>query len=129
MSGGKQVHFENANPILRVEDLAAAAKYYVEVLGFTEADWGGGNFTNVSRDNASIYLVQGEQGHPGTWVWVGVSNAEALYEEIKTKGARIHHAPKNYSWALEMHVEDLDGNVLRFGSDPKEDQPYDTWEV
>ena len=129
MDRNKKVHFENANPILRVENMAAAVKYYVEVLGFTEADWGNGSFTNVSRDHAGIYLVQGEQGHPGTWVWVGVSDAEALYTEIKAKGARIHHAPRNYSWALEMHVEDLDGNVLRFGSDPKADQPYDTWEV
>ena len=129
MSERKQVHFENSNPILRVENMSAAVKYYVEVLGFKEAEWSGSGFSFVSRDNAGIYLVQGEQGHPGTWVWVGVSDAEALYEEIKAKGARIHHAPRNYSWALEMHVEDLDGNILRFGSGPKEDQPYDTWEI
>ena len=26
-----------------------------------------------------------------------------------------------------MQVEDPDGNVLRFGSDPKEGQPYGEW--
>ena len=26
-------------------------------------------------------------------------------------------APTNFSWALEMHVEDPDGNVLRLGSE------------
>jgi catechol 2,3-dioxygenase-like lactoylglutathione lyase family enzyme len=129
MSEGKQIHFENATPILRVEDMAAAVKYYVEVLGFEEAEWGNDNFSNVSRDNAGIYLVRGEQGHPGTWVWVGVSDAQALYEEFKAKGARLHHAPRNYSWALEMHVEDLDGNILRFGSDPLKDRPYEAWMV
>lgn len=129
MGEGKKVHFENADPILRVEDMRSAVKYYVEVLGFTEADWGDDKFSNVGRDNAGIYLVQGEQGHPGTWVWVGVSDAQALYEEIQPKGARIHHPPRNYPWALEMHVEDLDGNVLRFGSDPKQYQPYDEWMV
>jgi catechol 2,3-dioxygenase-like lactoylglutathione lyase family enzyme len=129
MSGGKQIHFENATPILRVEDMAAAVKYYVEVLGFVEADWGNDKFSNVSRDEAGIYLVRGEQGHPGTWVWVGVSDAQALYEEYQAKGARLHHAPRNYSWALEMHVEDLDGNILRFGSDPLKSRPYEEWMV
>jgi hypothetical protein len=27
--------------------------------------------------------------------------------------------PTNFPWALEMHVEDPDGNVLRLGSEPK----------
>ena len=35
--------------------------------------------------------------------------------------------PTNYHWAYEMQVEDLDGNVLRFGSDPKPDQPVGEW--
>ena len=26
-----------------------------------------------------------------------------------------------------MQVEDLDGNVLRIGSDPKKDEPYGNW--
>ena len=33
----------------------------------------------------------------------------------------------NYSWALEMQVEDRDGNVLRIGSDPREDEPFGEW--
>lgn len=28
--------------------------------------------------------------------------------------------PTSYSWALEFQVEDPDGNVLRFGSDPED---------
>lgn len=31
----------------------------------------------------------------------------------------IRHLPTYYPGAYEMQVEDLDGNVLRFGSDPK----------
>jgi predicted enzyme related to lactoylglutathione lyase len=121
------VHFENADPILRVENMQAAVRYYVEVLGFRNADWAYANFTSVNRDNAGIYLVSGEQGHPGTWVWVGVSDAEALYAEWQAKGARIRHAPRNYPWALEFHVEDLDGNILRIGSDHKQDVPFVGW--
>ena len=33
-------------------------------------------------------------------------------------GVKIRMAPTNYPWALEMHVEDPDGNVIRFGSEP-----------
>jgi len=28
--------------------------------------------------------------------------------------------PTNFPWAKEMHVEDPDGNVIRFGSEPDE---------
>jgi predicted enzyme related to lactoylglutathione lyase len=113
--------FECANPILSVADLARSLHYYVEVLGFTNADWGGDDFTCVTRDNAAIYLSQGDQGHPGTWVWVGVGDVEALHEELKARGAAILHPPELFPWAYEMKVGDPDGHVLRFGSDPKED--------
>jgi uncharacterized glyoxalase superfamily protein PhnB len=99
-------------------------RYYVDVLGFSNADWGGDDFTLVTRDNAGIYLSQGDQGQPGTWVWVGVDDVEALYEEYKASNAIILHPPENYPWACEMKVGDPDGHVLRFGSDPKEDVPF-----
>ena len=114
-----RTHFEHANPILNVADLARSVAYYVDVLGFTNADWGGKDFTCVSRDGASIYLSEGDQGHPGTWVWVGVGDVEDLHAEYEQSGARILQPPENFPWACEMKVGDPDGHVLRFGSDPK----------
>ena|SRR5688572_8983236 len=111
--------FERANPILRVADLQRSLRYYVDVLGFTNAEWGGDDFTCVSRDGAEIYLSAGDQGQPGTWVWVGVSDTRALYEEYKSRGAMILHQPETFPWAREMKVTDPDGHVLRFGSDPE----------
>jgi predicted lactoylglutathione lyase len=58
-------------------------------------------------------------------VWIGVEDVAMLYEEYKTSGAKIRRAPENYPWAYEMHVEDPDGHVLRFGSEPRTDRPYD----
>ena len=113
--------FECANPILCVANMARSVRYYVDVLGFTNAEWGGDDFTCVTRDNAGIYLCEGDQGQPGTWAWIGVGDVEVLYEEYKAKGATILHPPENHSWACEMKVGDPDGHVLRFGSDPKED--------
>ena len=100
--------------------------YYRDVLGFQNAAWGSDSFTAVTRDGACIYLCQGEQGAPGTWVWVGVEDVASLYAEYRAAGARIRGAPVNHSWAYEMQVEDPDGHVLRFGSEPRADLPIAT---
>src|SRR6516165_10353857 len=97
--GGKRTYFECVNPILHVADMARSVRYYTEVLGFTNAEWGGDDFTSVSRDRAGIYLALREQGQPGTWVWIGVGDVEALHEEYKDKGAMILHPPQNFAWA------------------------------
>lgn len=123
----QKTRFEVSAPILRVTDMNASLQYYVGVLGFQNADWGTDDFTHVNRDRAGIYLCRGGQGCLKTWVWVGVEDVQALYEEYKTSGAKVNHAPRNYSWALEMHVEDPDGHVLRFGSEPLSGKPFDEW--
>ena len=115
-----RTRFEHANPILSVADLARSVRYYVDVLGFINADWGTNEFTCVTRDGASIYLAQGSQGQPGTWVWLGVDDVEVLFEEYRQSGATVLEPPANFPWAYEMKVGDPDGHVLRFGSDPKD---------
>ena len=97
------------------------------MLGFT-VDWQTpGVIASVGRDRCHLFLIEGDQGHPGTWVWIGVSDAGALHEDYVAKGATIRNPPANFSWAYEMQVEDPDGNVLRFGSEPKPDQPTGNW--
>jgi predicted enzyme related to lactoylglutathione lyase len=120
------VSFEGVSPILRVQDLSASIDYYVRMLGFA-IDWQGPYFASVSRGRCHIFLSQGDQGQPGTWVWIGVEDADALLEEYRRTGAKIRHMPTNYPWAYEMQVEDLDGNVLRLGSDSKEEEPTGEW--
>jgi hypothetical protein len=61
----QRTRFECANPILSVAGLSGSVCYYVDVLGFTKAEWGGDTFTCVTRDDANIYLSQGDQGQPG----------------------------------------------------------------
>ncbi len=112
--------FESIDPILRVEDMDRSVAYYVDVLGFEKAPWGNDEFTHVGRDGRGIYLCRGGQGRLGAWVWVGVGDVRALYRAYRERGAIIRLEPKNFPWALEMQVEDPDGNVLRFGSDPEE---------
>jgi uncharacterized glyoxalase superfamily protein PhnB len=115
-----------AEPILCVANMSRSLKYYVEVLGFKNESWGSADFTHVYRDSAGIYLSETDQGHAGTWVWVGVEDVALLFEEYRQSGAIIQHAPKNYRWAYEMKVVDPDGHILRFGSEPREDEAFDS---
>ncbi len=118
--------FEGVSPILRVQNLSASIDYYVHKLGF-KIDWQGPGFGSVSRGRCHIFLSEGDQGNPGSWVWIGVEDAEALFNEYRIKEVKVRHPPTNYSWAYEMQVEDLDGNVLRLGSEPKSDQAVGEW--
>jgi predicted lactoylglutathione lyase len=112
------VMIENVTPILRVQDLEASRRYYVQALGFS-LDWDAGEMISVSRDRQSIMLCERDQGPPGVWLWIGVDDADALFAEFSAKGARIRSPPQNFSWAYEFQIEDPDGHVLRFGSEPK----------
>jgi predicted lactoylglutathione lyase len=122
----KSVGFEGMNPILRVTDLAASLEYYVAKLGF-KIDWQTPFFASVSRGKCGIFLSVGDQGHLGSWVWIGVQDADALLSEYQASGARVRNPPTNFEWTYEMQIEDLDGNVLRLGSEPKSDQPEGEW--
>ena len=109
---------ENVIPILCVVDITVSRRYYVDILGFT-VDWEVGGIISVSRDGKPIMISEGDQGQPGTWLWVGVEDAEALFGEFNAKGARVRSPPQNFDWAYEFQIEDPDGHVLRFGSEPK----------
>lgn len=116
-----------ATPILRVASLDASLAYYTEALGFALA-WRHGDFAQVERGEAALMLGDGEQGRVGTWVYVGVADADALARELRDRGAIIRNGPVNYPWgARELHVADPDGNVLRFGSDAVAGEPFGDW--
>jgi ankyrin repeat protein len=112
--------FESAVPILNVRNVPASIAYYVDKLGFEkEWDWGTPpTFACVHRDAVRLFLCQGAQGAPGTWISIFVHDVDALYEDYKRRGATIRQPPTNFSWGVrEMNVEDIDGHRLRMGSD------------
>ena len=118
------IELGGAQPILPVADLAASIDYYVRTMGFKVDFATEGVFASVGRDRCHFYLCQGDQGHPGAWAWIGVNDAAALEADFRGRGAKIRQAAQNFPWACEFQAEDLDGNVLRFGSDPKKDEPW-----
>ena len=113
---GRTNYYEGGQPILRVENMEAALRFYVGALGFSNATWGTDDFTSVNRDRAGIYLCPRRSGPRRRVGLAGVNNVEIIYEDLKQRGVPIRMAPTNYPWALEMQVEDPDGNVLRIGS-------------
>jgi catechol 2,3-dioxygenase-like lactoylglutathione lyase family enzyme len=119
------IHIENLQIILNVRDINASRAFYKDILGFEEAPWGTDDFTSLNRENAGIYLCKGAQGKPGTWFWIGFDgDIFKLHNELRAKGVKIRKAPTNYSWAMEMHIEDPDGHVIRLGTDPNPDEPF-----
>ena len=77
--------------------MARSVRDDVEVLGFTNADWGGDDSTCMTRDGAGIHLAQADQGQPGTWVWIGVEDVGLLYEEYKATGANSSSSSRESS--------------------------------
>lgn len=121
------VRFENATPILRVSDFDVSLAYYLDVLGFS-LEFRDGRFCGLARGDASLMLSEGSQGCSSTWLYVGVSDADALHEELGARGARIRQPPTNYPWgSRELHVFDPDGHVLRFGSEAPPGEPFGAW--
>jgi catechol 2,3-dioxygenase-like lactoylglutathione lyase family enzyme len=112
---------EAVTPILNVSDMNRSLRFYVDLLGFKNAEWGDENFTSVSREGGTILLCKDGQGQPGTWIYVGVANAREVFDDLSAKGVTmILEGPTNKPWALEVNLEDPDGHVLRFGSEPEE---------
>jgi catechol 2,3-dioxygenase-like lactoylglutathione lyase family enzyme len=121
------VNLGTAVPIFRVERLDVSVAYYVERLGF-HLQWRTDPLASVGRDRTSIMLSEGDQGQPGSWVWIAAGNVDELYAELHARGARLRHPPTNYPWgSRECQVADPDGHVLRFGMESKPSEPLGEW--
>ena len=120
---GMATRVERINPCITVGDVDASVAYYSIVLGFkryVETPTLG----IIEVDGHQIHLIKRIQGDNPDQVWIGVEDITLLYEQYKASGAQIRQEPTNYSWAYQMVVEDLDGNLLTFGSGPIDGLPF-----
>ena len=116
----------NATPILFVRDVAAAARFYGERLGF-DIDFLHGRppfYGSVSRDGACLHLRL--VGAPNfadlaqretslILATVAVSNVKALFAEIEGRGAAFAQRLVQQAWGgLDFQIRDPDGNVISF---------------
>ena len=106
------MHFENSQPILRVEEMGAALAFYVGVLGFRNAEWGTQDFTSVNRDSAGIYLCRGEQGRGAD---AGTGHAQAPGRYLAQRHRR--RGPVQPPGEGQQHDQDLGhAGGVQFGS-------------
>ncbi len=121
MSGNAKDPTECA-AVFCVRDIAASLKYFQEALGFEVAfTWGEPTYyAGVCRGAVAIHLQAASQtarppGASSLCVFVG--SADAIYEELRGRGARILQEPATYPYGMrDFNVADLDGNVLVFGN-------------
>jgi catechol 2,3-dioxygenase-like lactoylglutathione lyase family enzyme len=114
-------------PQFLVDDLSAAIAYYRDSLGF-ELDFVYESFyASVSRDGFSMHLkcapktaadrIHRKQNEHLD-AYVGVQGIEALFDELKSKGALIIRSLEERPWGCrDFYVEDPDGYLLCFSEE------------
>ena len=113
-------------PILFVRDVAMAADFYRETLGF-EIDFLHGKppfYGAVHRDGVCLHLRFVHRpnfvdlaAHEQSLILatIDVSNVKALFEEFKARGANFPQGLVKQVWGgTDFHVRDPDGNVISF---------------
>jgi len=114
-----QLH--GAAPVFVVRDVLKSVEHYRDVLGF-EVEFLYGEptyYAGVERGNVLIHLQAAHESRrqPGQQaINVFVSDVDALYEQLKARGAKLLNEPKDYAYGMrDFNVADLDGNDLCFG--------------
>lgn len=105
-------------PILFVRDFSEAMEYYTRKLLFEKLwEWGDPpTFGAVRLGKVEIFLSEGAQGHPGTWLCIFLDNVDEYFARITTLGADVIQPPKDEPWGLrEIQVRDPNQHVIRFG--------------
>jgi uncharacterized glyoxalase superfamily protein PhnB len=104
-----------ALPELPFDNVAAGVTYYRNVLGF-RTNYQQDDLGVMYRDAITILLIARTEAHKGIGSFEAyVSNADALYEELLPKGAKLLGPPVSYPWGLRaFRVIDLEGNRITF---------------
>jgi predicted enzyme related to lactoylglutathione lyase len=106
------IEFLSCRPNVEVDDLAPAAAFLREVLGFeVEVDEPGMGLMLLSRDSVGLALVRTTT--PGvnatTAVYLGVTGVDDLYEKCAARGARIVTGLEDHPWGLRDFVVEMPG--------------------
>lgn len=122
-----------ASPILGVRNVRQAAEYYRDVLGFSldpvegvfepSGDEPGGVYAIVKRGGVWVHfqirrgdIPERKRQSIERDVYVYVDDLDALYADLKGRGAVITQPPRMAPYGLrEIEVEDLNGYRLTFG--------------
>ena len=129
MTSPSTVSLCGAATVLVVRDVLQSVAHYRDVLGFhTEFLYGDPTFyAGVERDGVVIHLqaaseTKRQPGHGAVNIFV--TDVDALYRELTSRGARTLNEPRDYAYGMrDFDLNDLDGNQLCFGMESKPPQP------
>jgi hypothetical protein len=111
-----------AATVFVVKDVLKSSAYFRDALGFKiEFLYGEPpNYAGVSRDNIAVHLEAAantscQVGQTGLNVFL--DDVDELYQELRSRNARILKPPHNRPWGMRnCVVADLDGNYICFGT-------------
>lgn len=111
--------------ILAVQDLRRSTEFWMSTLGFTR-DFGDGSdgWSWLSRDGFAVGLGEcanepaaSTLGDHSYVAYVTVDDVDALYDELRERGASIPAAPATKPWGMrEFAVRTPDGHRMTFGA-------------
>jgi uncharacterized glyoxalase superfamily protein PhnB len=104
--------------VFHVSNLDASAKYYKEILGFTD-DFKHDNYLGLKIGEAALHLtdMKSSRGLVGMGtVYFFCDEVDSYYAAINAKGALVQGEPQEYFYGMrDFIVADPDGNHLSFG--------------
>ena len=111
-------------PQFLVDSVAVAIPYYRDKLGFDLDFCYDSFYAAVSRDGFAIHLKCApktladrahRRRHQHLDAYIGVTDAAALHEELRSRGALITRPLEAQPWScIDFYVEDPDGYILCF---------------
>jgi catechol 2,3-dioxygenase-like lactoylglutathione lyase family enzyme len=105
-----------------VRDLARAARFYGEALGFRVRQSGDG-FVDVDATTAALRLVETTSGERRAAIRIQVGGVEAVFAGLLAAGARRLYEPqRGPAQELWAAVQDFDGNTLTVWRPLSEDE-------
>ena len=114
-----------AAPVFVVEEVARSVDYYRNALGF-RIEFTHGEpmaYASVERDSVAVHLQDARDSSRQVGqsaIYVFVADVDALYSELRSRGAKIANEPRDYPYGMrDFDVYDLDGNALCFGTEMK----------
>jgi uncharacterized glyoxalase superfamily protein PhnB len=121
MTESPSVALLGAASVFVVRDVASSLAYYHDVLGF-HVEFTHGEpifYAGLERGGVIIHLqaATDAERQPGqAAVYIFVRGVDALYDELRSRGARVLGEPTDYSYGMrDFAINDLDGKQLAFG--------------
>ena len=113
------IEFLSCRPNLEVDDIAPAATFLRDVLGFVvEVDEPAMGLMLLHRDAVGLALVRSATAaaNSTTTAYIGVTGVNALHEQCAASGAPIVSGLADHPWGLRDFVVEIPGgHRLAFG--------------